>query len=150
MRPVSIIIAGILLSAAALALAPGTGLAAMNQPAQVIGMPFISTDCAIYAMPASFGGFLWTEFNSTSLTQRDLENLDIDFPLLADISGDKTVLGPTEGTASADGISPGAGPAANVLPFGPVDLAFPSIRQTSDQSIEYRDTYFFSDTLGAG
>ncbi len=70
-------------------------LAALNQPAQVIGIPYMTTGCVTYAMPASFGGFLWTEFNSTSLTQRDLEKLDIDFPLLADIPGTQTVLGPT-------------------------------------------------------
>lgn len=150
MRHTGIIIASSLLVYLALALLPGQALASLNQPAQVLGMPFITTDNVIYSTPASFGGFIWTEFNSTSLTRRDLEKLDIDFQLLV---GDGTVLGPTVAGqgASIDGLAAiGAGSAANVLPFGPVNLAFPSIRQTVDQSMDYQDTYFFTDTIGIG
>ena len=43
-------------------------------------MPFISTDCVTYSMPASFGGFVCIEFNNTFLERRDFEKLDIDFP----------------------------------------------------------------------
>lgn len=135
----------------AFTLISGQALAALNQPAQVLGMPFITTDNVIYSMPASFGGFVMTEFNSTSLTQRDLEKLNIDFPLLADIPGARTVLGPTSasaGSAVDNPLSTGVGSTANVLPFGPVDLALPSIRQTVDQSVDYQDTYFFTDSLG--
>jgi hypothetical protein len=147
MRLTIIMIASFLMIMAALA-APVSAVS--NQAAQVIGMPFITTDNVIYSMPASFGGFLCIEFNSTSLKQRDLEKLDIDFPLSADIPGAKTALGPASAGvgASVGGISLGAGSTANVLPFGPVNLAFPSIRQTVDQSMDYQDTYFFTDSLG--
>jgi hypothetical protein len=111
-------------------------IAGLNQPAQVIGMPFISTDCVTYAMPASFGGFVCIEFNSTFLEQRDFEKLNIDFPLFTDA----IVAGPTNTGESTN----------NVLPFGPIDLAFPSISQIADQSIKYSDTYFFTDTIGLG
>jgi hypothetical protein len=152
MRHISIIIANFLLIIVASGLISWPALASLNQPAQVIGMPFISTDCVTYAMPASFGGFICIEFNSTSLTLSDDEILDIDFPLFTDVPGAKTVFGPAisgEG-ASADGVVSGDDATANVLPFGLVDLSFPSIEQTTDQSMEYQDTYFFSDTLGVG
>jgi hypothetical protein len=149
MRLISIIIANSLLIIVAMALISWPALAVSNEPAQVIGMPFISTGCVTYAMPASFGGFVCTEFNSTSLAQRDMEKLDIDFPLFTDIP-EPTVLGPTTGTASVDGVSLGDDATSNVLPFGLVDLAFPSIYQLVDQSMDYQDTYFFTDTLGIG
>ncbi len=139
MRFVSITIA-IFLSIVAAGLISWPALASLNQPAQVIGMPFISTDCVTYAMPASFGGFVCIEFNSTFLERRDTEKLNIDFPLFNDVA----VAGPS--VIEADG----GETMENVLPFGPVDLAFPSISQRSDQSIEYSDTYFFTDTIGVG
>jgi hypothetical protein len=147
MRLAIILIVSSLLILASLA-APA--LAVSNQAAQVIGMPFITTDNVVYSMPVSFGGFLCIEFNSTYLKPRDLEKMDIDFPLSADIPGANIALGPTNAGvgASVNGISPGASTTANVLPFGPVDLAFPNIRQTVDQSIDYQDTYFFTDTIG--
>ncbi|BAI62423.1 hypothetical protein MCP_2351 [Methanocella paludicola SANAE] len=140
MRLISIIIAISLSAIAAAGLISWPALASLNQPAQVIGMPFISTDCVTYAMPASFGGFVCIEFNSTFLEQRDLEKLDIDFPLFTDA----TVAGPAVMDADSGETT------ANVLPFGPVDLAFPSISQVADQSIKYSDTYFFTDTIGIG
>jgi hypothetical protein len=144
MRLIRNIIASSLLMIVASGLISWPALAALNQPAQVIGMPFMSTDCVIYTMPASFGGFLWTEFNSTSLALLDEEKLDIDFPLFRDVQGHGTILGPASVNAGDVGAT------ANVLPFGLVNLAFPSIRQTVNQSIDYVDTYFFTDTLGIG
>src|SRR5512146_2546035 len=125
MRLISIIIAISLSAIAAAGLISWPALASLNQPAQVIGMPFISTDCVTYAMPASFGGFVCIEFNSTFLEQRDLEKLDIDFPLFTDA----TVAGPAVMDADSGETT------ANVLPFGPVNLAFPSISQVAHQSI---------------
>ena len=142
MRLGNIAIASSLLIVIGSMLISGQALAALNQPAQVIGMPFMTTDNAIYGMPSSFGGFLMTEFNSTSLSQSDLEKLNIDFPLFSDIPGAEAMLGPT--SVHADD----AKAAANILPFGPVNLAFPSIGQTVDQTLNYQDTYFFSDSLG--
>ncbi len=136
MRLISTIIAISLSALAAAGLILWPALASLNQPAQVIGMPFISTDLVTYAMPASFGGYVCIEFNSTFLEQRDFEKLNIDFPLFTD----SIAAGPLDTGVSTN----------NVLPFGPVDLAFPSISQVVDQSIKYSDTYFFTDTLGVG
>jgi len=136
MRLISIVIAISLSALAAAGLILWPTLASLNQPAQVIGMPFISTDCVTYAMPASFGGYVCIEFNSTFLEQRDFEKLNIDFPLITD----SIATGPLDAGISTN----------NVLPFGPVDLAFPSMSQVVDQSIKYSDTYFFTDTLGVG
>ncbi len=65
-------------------------------------------------------------FNQDTATATDIESLDINFPVF---DGD-TVLGPSTGVTGLDGIT---AKTANVLPFGPVNLAFPSISQTVDQ-----------------
>jgi hypothetical protein len=84
-------------------------------------------------------------FHQQTLQTIDLENLDIDFPISADDLG----LGPTLGSVEADGIALGAGSSANVLPFGPVNLAFPSIEQDVLQSCAATSTGFYSaNTLG--
>jgi hypothetical protein len=105
------------------------------------------------------------EFNSASTSIRDIEQLDISFPAFAD----GLHLGPTATAAGAGvgigtgtgigtegvgigvgndpGIGVGATASANIVPFGPVNLAFPDIRQTVFESIASQRTYFFTDTF---
>jgi hypothetical protein len=75
-------------------------------------------------------------FNQDTAFATDFETLDINFPPFV---GD-TVLGPLVGTAAVDGVSVAG--TANVLPFGPVNLAFPSISQTVEQTQEVTHTDF--------
>ncbi|MGE5403292.1 MAG: hypothetical protein ACM3NG_00380 [Candidatus Doudnabacteria bacterium] len=119
MRFIRIAIANLLLIITLFAFITPPALAQLNQPAQVIGIPFMSTDNVAYAMPASFGGFLSAEFNSTALTQNYFGDLAISFkPLTFSAIPDERVL----------------------------DL--PHIHQDIDASLSYQDTYFFTDTFG--
>jgi hypothetical protein len=79
-------------------------------------------------------------FNQDTAAATDFEAININFPVSADgvdlgataLSGDLSGLGVTgNGTATA-----------NVLPFGPVDLAFPDISQTVDQTQDVTHTDF--------
>ncbi|BAI61278.1 hypothetical protein MCP_1206 [Methanocella paludicola SANAE] len=82
-------------------------------------------------------------FHQNTLQTEDLEHLNIDFPIKADDLG----LGPTIGTAEADGVALTG--SANVLPFGPVNLAFPDVHQDAFQSIAATQTGFFTaNTVG--
>jgi hypothetical protein len=72
-------------------------------------------------------------FNQDFASAIDNEAIDINFPAFDQAN----VFGPINaaGGAVGDGIiNVGAGGTANVLPFGPVNLAFPSISQTVDQT----------------
>ncbi len=71
-----------------------------------------------------------------------MEAIDIDFPAFTDVLR----LGPAvaSGTMAVDGAL--GGTSFNVLPFGPVNLAFPSIEQTAFEMCAYQRTYFYSDT----
>ncbi len=128
-------------------------------------IPFITTGCAVFTEPLSNTGLTILEFNSDSTSIRSIENLDITFPAFADGLN----LGPTAAAAGAglglnnslgigtDGTGIGAGnglglgigatTSANILPFGPVNLAFPDISQTAFDSIATQRTYFFTDTF---
>jgi len=144
-----------------------TTVPAMAQYVQ--GIPFITTNNAVFVEPFAACPLTIMEFNSVSLTDHDFEDLSITFPPYADglhvgptaaaagagiglgsgtgIGTDGTGLGIGGGTGL--GIGAGAAAKANVLPFGPVNLAFPDIAQTADQSTDYRRTYFFTDTFSA-
>ncbi len=79
-------------------------------------------------------------FNQDTAFATDFENVNINFPLFAD----GIVAGPTVAGAGSviDGAVLGAGASANVLPFGPVNLAFPSISQTVNQTQQVTHTDF--------
>ena len=87
-------------------------------PQDEIGIPFVSICDVSYAMPASFGGIVITEFNSTALSQNDFEDLAISFEPLK----------------------------FSVIPSDN-DLDLPHIRQNVDASISYQDTYFYTNTF---
>jgi hypothetical protein len=89
-------------------------------------------------------------FHQQTLNCTDIEVLDIDFPVFDDIPPAKTVLGPTtaddgeisDGAVETDGVS-----TANVLPFGLVNLAFPSIRETVNQTYSATSTGFYTSNF---
>jgi|SRR5208337_2349452 len=99
-------------------------------------------------------------FNQDTATATDLENLNVQVPAYADglnLGGTaiNTGLGigvgggtgvGTDGTGigignGGTGVGVGLKATANALPFGPVDLAFPDVSQTSDetQSVTHTD-----------
>ncbi len=68
-------------------------------------------------------------FTGNAVRASDAENIDIDFPYFRD----GKVYGPVAGAGMA---RPG------ILPFGPVSLAFPSIRQSVATTLESESTSF--------
>lgn len=111
-------------------------LAATVQPAMAfseISFPFITTDYVGFGFPNANTALTIMEFNSASTSIISSEKLNINFPLFED----GIVAGPTmvEGTS------------ANIVPFGPVNLAFPSIAQSANETIACQRTYFFTDTF---
>ena len=77
-------------------------------------------------------------FNQDTAVATDFENINISIPITAD----GIDLGASVGPLTADGVALGAGASSNVLPFGPVNLAFPSISQTVDQQQSVTHTDF--------
>jgi len=79
-------------------------------------------------------------FNQDTATATDFENVSINFPVFSN----DLVLGPSQfsngevqNAIEAQGLVSG-----NVLPFGPVNLAFPSITQTVEQTQNVTHTDF--------
>jgi hypothetical protein len=142
-------------------------VAALN----VTGIPFVTTDNAVFTFPVCSNGLTILEFNSARITTAHASDLDISFPAFADglhlgpatagigagvgINGgigvgadDNNTAGVGAGTSPAGvGVGVGLSTTANVLPFGPVNLAFPSISQTLCDSCDSQRTYFFTDTF---
>lgn len=114
---------------------------AMAQYVQAI--PFITTNNAVFTQPLAACPLTILEFNSLSTIAISNEDLNIDFPVFNKIAD----LGPITGGAELNGAEVHGN--ANVLPFGPVDLAFPSIDQRVNDSIASQRTYFFTDTFTA-
>lgn len=108
--------------------------------------PFIDSNDFIYLLPSQFSALTVSEFNSVSTNATSFEALNINFPVTAD----GLDLGPTAltGTVTVPGATTTGTGTANILPFGPVNLAFPSISQTVDDTYGYQRTYFFTDTGG--
>ncbi len=80
-------------------------------------------------------------FHQQTAFASDAENLQIDFPITAE----DLELGPTTGvTAIGDDIGLSTSGSSNVLPFGPVNLAFPDVHQDVTQELETTDTGFFT------
>lgn len=104
----------------------------------------MTTSLVTYTVPNTFTTLTIAEFNSVTRAGTSTETLAVDFPLFSGEVG----AGPAKGPISlpAGGVAVGAGASSNVLPFGLVDLAFPSIAQTANESSTYQRTHFFSDT----
>jgi hypothetical protein len=109
----------------------------------VTGIPFMTTSCVTFTQPFSATSLTILEFNAASTAAISNESLDIDFPIFAG----GIVAGPARGPAAIDGGVIGKGGSANVVPFGPVNLALPSIAQKTDDIATCQRTYFFTDTF---
>ena len=79
-------------------------------------------------------------FNQDTAAATDFEAININFP----VSADGVDLGPTtvSGALSGLGVTGTGTASANVLPFGPVNLAFPDISQVVDQTQDTTHTDF--------
>lgn len=112
----------------ALACAIGAGVATANLVSTSFGFPVIVQNGSTSA------------FNQATSTASDFENINIDFPVSDVLSSDGVTnnldLGPTVVTGDDGTVT------SNVLPFGPVNLAFPSISQTVDQAQAVTQTSF--------
>ncbi len=91
-----------------------------------------------YGFPVIVQSGNTSAFNQDTAVATDFETVNIDFGIF----GDGFELGSTVGPVSADGVTLGEGASSNVLPFGPVNLAFPSISQTVQQTQEVTHTDF--------
>jgi len=81
-------------------------------------------------------------FHQQTLDTTDFEAFNLSWP----VSADGLSLGPTDlaGGLSAAGLGGIGGTASsNILPFGPVDLAFPDLNQVVDQTVGETSTGFF-------
>jgi hypothetical protein len=110
--------------------------------------PFIDSNDFIYLEPSQFTSLTISEFTSVNAADTSDDALNINFPVTAD----GLDLGPTElaGTVTVPGVVNASGTAtANVLPFGPVNLSFPSISQTAFDTYGYQRTYFYTDVGGS-
>ncbi len=112
-------------------------IAAMAVVLMTFGVPatanLVSTS---FGFPVIVQSGTTSAFNQDTAFATDFEDLSIDFPVFSD----GTELGATAGTAAIDGVALTG--TANVLPFGPVNLAFPSISQTVQQTQEVTHTDF--------
>lgn len=108
-----------------------------------IGIPFISTGCSAFMEPLANTACTIEEFNSASAFTVSAETLDISFPL----SGDSLLKGAGARVNNAGASSAGGSLTSNAVPFGPVDLAFPSISQSAIENTRAQRTYFFTDTF---
>ncbi len=108
--------------------------------------PFITTGNTIFIFPVCTTGLTVLEFNSLNASSIEQETFDLNFPLFSN----GLVFGPTQAGTGAllDGVTVGSGASFNVLPFGPVNLAFPSINQKTSSICTFQRTYFFTDTFG--
>ena len=94
--------------------------------------------CTTFGFPVIVQNGTTSAFNQDTATATDFETVNISIPITAD----GIDLGASVGPLAADGVALGAGATSNVLPFGPVNLAFPSISQTVDQTQTVTHTDF--------
>jgi len=79
-------------------------------------------------------------FNQDTANATDFEAININFP----VSIDGLSLGPTalSGSVTSPIVNATGSATANVLPFGPVDMAFPDVNQVVDQTQDVTHTDF--------
>jgi C4-dicarboxylate transporter len=100
------------------------------------GMSSASLVSTSFGFPVIVQSGNTSAFNQDTAFATDFENVNIDFPIFSD----GTSLGATVGDVALDGVAVSG--SSNVLPFGPVNLAFPSISQTVQQTQEVTHTDF--------
>ena len=107
----------------------------------LIAMPvYANLVATTFGFPVIVQNGSTSAFNQNTANATDFEAININFPA----SVDGLNLGATTltGGLNADGISAGGAATFNVLPFGPVDLAFPDITQVVDQTQDVTHTDF--------
>jgi hypothetical protein len=114
----------------------------------ILALAFAVCALPVYAnlVPTTFGFPVIVQNGSTSAFNQDTANatdfeaININFP----VSVDGANLGATAltGSLAADGLDATGTATANVLPFGPVNLAFPDINQVVDQTQDVTHTDF--------
>jgi hypothetical protein len=114
----------------------------------ILALAFAVCALPVYAdlVPTTFGFPVIVQNGSTSAFNQDTANatdfeaISINFP----VSIDGANLGATalSGSLAADGLDATGTATANVLPFGPVNLAFPDINQVVDQTQDVTHTDF--------
>lgn len=117
----------------------------MIQPAAgltTISIPFVSTGCTAFMAPLANTACTIEEFNSASAFANSAETLDISFPLSGDSLFKRSAANDNAGISNNDGSL-----TSNAVPFGSVDLAFPSIAQAAIENAGAQRTYFFTDTF---
>jgi hypothetical protein len=134
----------IFLIAATFFIQPATAFTSMTAP-------YVDSGDFLYVAPIQYTDLIIAEYNNVNMVTTSNETINIDFPVFADGAHigpnvAETGMGLGIGGGTGIGIGTGAKATANVLPFGPVDLAFPSISQTANDTYAYQRTYFFSDT----
>jgi hypothetical protein len=102
------------------------------------GMASASLVSTSYGFPVIVQNGTTSAFNQDTAFASDYEQMNIDFGIF----GDGFNLGSSVGPITTDGLTLGAGASSNVLPFGPVNLAFPSISQTVVQEQDVTHTDF--------
>lgn len=110
-------------------------LAVFAQPATsaATGIPFVTTNSAIFTEPLSSTALTIEQYNSSSLSGSHASNFNIFFPLSS--------------AGIANGRTTGPFTSSNILPFGQVSLAFPSVSQRTNDQLAYQKSYFFTDTF---
>lgn len=100
-----------------------------------LACPFYTLGDITFAFPNIDTSTTVIDFRQGFYNHSDMESISIDFPLF------------TAGVAgrAVDGITPGAGAKANIIPFGPVNLALPSISQRRDETIIASKTSFHTE-----
>ena len=107
----------------------------------VVAMPaYANLVPTTFGFPVIVQNGTTSAFNQDTACATDFENVNINFPVFDQLNScglsNTLALGPT--TVTGDDFSA----SANVLPFGPVNLAFPSISQTVDQTQTVTHTDF--------
>ncbi len=130
--------------------------------------PFLDSCDFLFMAPTQFSDLIVEEYNNVHFATTSFDTINIDFPVFADglhlgtstlnvgaglgvdnalgIGTDATGVG----LAGNNGLGLGVGEKLtdNVLPFGPVNLAFPDISQTAFDSYTYQRTYLYTDNSG--
>ncbi len=130
--------------------------------------PFVDSCDFLFMAPTQFSDLIVLEYNNLNVATTSFDTLNIDFPAFADGMhlgsstlnagagiGVNNALGVGSdasgiGLSGDNGLGSGIGTelTANVLPFGPVNLAFPDISQTAFDAYNYQRTYLFTDNSG--
>ncbi len=119
------------------------GVAATDVSARIEGRWALQTGNIIVGEDISIQKPMAAIFHQQTASISDVENVNIDFPIISN----GLVMGPStfdDGVfESAGGSGAGNLASANIIPFGPVNLALPSIQEDVTQTISTSSTGFF-------